>query len=137
MKISESFISTLREIPAEAVIVSHQLMLRAGIIRKLGNGLFTYLPFGLRAFRKVENIIREEMNNIGAIEFKPPVVVPGELWRESGRWETMGAGMLRAKNRVEQELVVSPTAEEAFTAIIRDELSSYSRLVSGRGRRRR
>ena len=103
-------------------------MLRAGIIRKLGNGLFTYLPFGLRAFRKVENIIREEMNNIGAIEFKPPVVVPGELWRESGRWETMGAGMLRAKNRVEQELVVSPTAEEAFTAIIRDELSSYKQL---------
>ena len=128
MKISESFISTLREIPAEAVIVSHQLMLRAGIIRKLGNGLFTYLPFGLRAFRKVENIIREEMDNIGAMEFKPPVVVPGELWRESGRWETMGAGMLRAKNRVEQELVVSPTAEEAFTAIIRDELSSYKQL---------
>lgn len=128
MKISETLISTLREVPAEAVIVSHQLMLRAGVMRKLGNGLFTYLPFGLRAFRKVENIIRDEMNNIGAMEFRPPVVVPGELWRESGRWETMGAGMLRAVNRVDQELVVSPTAEEAFTAIVRDELSSYKQL---------
>ena len=128
MKISETFISTLREIPAEAVIVSHQLMLRAGIIRKLGNGLFTYLPFGLRAFRKVENIIREEMDNIGAMEFKQPVVVPGDIWKESGRWETMGAGMLKAVNRVEQDLVVSPTAEEAFTATIRDELNSYKQL---------
>ena len=128
MKISETFISTLREIPAEAVIASHQLMLRAGIIRKLGNGLFVYLPFGLRAFRKVENIIREEMDNIGAMEFKQPVVVPGDIWKESGRWETMGAGMLKAVNRVEQDLVVSPTAEEAFTATIRDELSSYKQL---------
>ena len=92
--------STLREVPAEAVIASHQLMLRAGLLRKLGNGLFTYLPLGLKAFRKVENIIREEMNAIGAMEFKPSVVVPGELWRESGRWETMGAGMLRITNRV-------------------------------------
>ncbi len=128
MKLSETFISTLREVPAEAVIASHRLMLRAGLIRKLGNGLFAYLPLGLRSFRKVENIIREEMNNIGAMEFKPPVVVPGELWRESGRWDTMGAGMLRMKNRVDQELVVSPTAEEAFTALVRDELSSYKQL---------
>ncbi len=128
MKTSETLIATLREVPAEAVIASHQLMLRAGLLRKLGNGLFAYLPFGLRSFRKVENIIREEMNNIGALEFRPSVVVPGELWRESGRWETMGAGMLRVKNRVDQELVVSPTAEEAFTALIRDELSSYKQL---------
>ena len=128
MKISETMIPTLREVPAEAVIASHQLMLRAGIMRKLGNGLFAYLPFGLRAFRKVENIIREEMDNIGALEFKQPVVVPGDIWKESGRWETMGAGMLKAVNRVDQELVVSPTAEEAFTAIIRDELSSYKQL---------
>jgi len=128
MKTSQTLIATLREVPAEAVIASHQLMLRAGLLRKLGNGLFAYLPFGLRAFRKVENIIREEMNNIGALEFRPSVVVPGELWRESGRWETMGAGMLRVKNRVDQELVVSPTAEEAFTSLIRDELSSYKQL---------
>ncbi|MBO7136299.1 MAG: proline--tRNA ligase [Spirochaetaceae bacterium] len=128
MKVSETMIPTLREVPAEAVIASHQLMLRAGIMRKLGNGLFAYLPFGLRAFRKVENIIREEMDNIGALEFKQPVVVPGDIWKESGRWETMGAGMLKAVNRVDQELVVSPTAEEAFTAIIRDELSSYKQL---------
>ncbi|HPX26880.1 MAG TPA: proline--tRNA ligase, partial [Treponemataceae bacterium] len=116
MKTSQTLIATLREVPAEAVIASHQLMLRAGLLRKLGNGLFAYLPFGLRSFRKVENIIREEMNNIGALEFRPSVVVPGELWRESGRWETMGSGMLRVKNRVDQELVVSPTAEEAFTS---------------------
>ncbi len=128
MKISETMIPTLREVPAEAVIASHQLMLRAGLLRKLGNGLFVYLPFGLRAFRKVENIIREEMDNIGALEFKQPVVVPGDIWKESGRWETMGAGMLKAVNRVDQELVVSPTAEEAFTATIRDELSSYKQL---------
>ncbi|MDR2898231.1 MAG: proline--tRNA ligase, partial [Spirochaetaceae bacterium] len=128
MKLSQMFISTLREVPAEAVIASHRLMLRAGIIHKLGNGLYAYLPFGLRSFRKVENIVREEMNRIGAQEFKPTVVVPGELWRESGRWDTMGEGMLRVKNRVGQELVVSPTAEEAFTALIRDELSSYRQL---------
>ena len=128
MKTSKTFMSTLREVPAEAVIASHQLMLRAGLLRKLGNGLFTYLPLGLKAFRKVENIIREEMNAIGAMEFKPSVVVPGELWRESGRWETMGAGMLRITNRVNQELVVSPTAEEVFTSLVRDELSSYKQL---------
>ena len=128
MKTSETLIATLREVPAEAVISSHQLMLRAGLIRKLGNGLFAYFPFGLKAFRKVENIIREEMDAIGALECKPPVVVPGELWRESGRWETMGAGMLRIKNRVDQELVVSPTAEEAVTALVRDELESYKQL---------
>lgn len=128
MKTSDTLISTLREVPAEAVIASHQLMLRAGLIRKLGNGLYTYLPIGLRALRKVEQIIREEMDAIGALEFKPTVVVPGELWRESGRWETMGDAMLRITNRAGQELVVSPTAEEAFTALIRDELSSYRQL---------
>ena len=128
MKASKTLIATLREVPAEAVIASHQLMLRAGLIRRLGNGLFTYFPLGLKAFRKVENIVRQEMDAIGALECKPSVVVPGELWRESGRWETMGAGMLRVKNRVDQELVVSPTAEEAFTALVRDELESYKQL---------
>lgn len=128
MKMSRMFMPTLREVPAEAVVVSHRLLLRAGMIRKLSNGLFTYLPLGLRAYRKVENIIREEMNNIGSLEFKPTVVVPGDIWRESGRWETMGAGMLRIKNRVDQELVVSPTAEEAFVALLRSEVASYKQL---------
>lgn len=128
MKTSQTMISTLREVPSEAVIASHQLMLRAGLMRKLGNGLFFYLPLGTRCFRKVEQIIREEMDRIGGLECKPPVVVPGELWRASGRWDSMGAGLLRAKNRLDQELVISPTAEEAFTAIVKDELSSYKQL---------
>ncbi|MCQ2612949.1 MAG: proline--tRNA ligase [Treponemataceae bacterium] len=128
MKATQTLISTLREVPSEAVITSHKLMLRAGLIRKLGNGLYTYLPTGLKAYRKVENIIREEMDAIGAMEYKPTVVVPGELWRESGRWDTMGEGMLRIKNRVDAELVVSPTAEEVFTSLVRDELNSYKQL---------
>ena len=119
---------TLREVPAEAVVVSHRLLLRAGMIRKLANGLFTYLPLGLRSFRKVEAVIREEIDATGSLEFKPSVVVPGEIWRESGRWETMGPGMLRIKNRVDQELVVSPTAEEAFVALLRSEVSSYKQF---------
>ena len=119
---------TLREVPTEAVVASHRLLLRAGMIRKLSNGLFTYLPLGLKSFRKVENIIRDEMNATGSLEFKPSVVVPGDIWRESGRWETMGPGMLRVKNRVDQELVVSPTAEEAFVALLRSEVSSYKQL---------
>ncbi len=128
MKMSKMFMPTLREVPAEAVVVSHRLLLRAGMIRKLANGLFTYLPLGLRSFRKVENIVREEMDATGSLEFKPSVVVPGEIWRESGRWETMGPGMLRVKNRVDQELVVSPTAEEAFVALLRSEVASYKQL---------
>lgn len=129
MKTSKFYISTLREAPAEAVIASHKLMLRAGITRKLGNGLYTYLPLGLRSLYKLEQIIREEWNNTAeALEFKPTVIIPGDLWKESGRWETMGAQMLKAKNRGEQDMVVSPTAEEAFTAIVRDGLSSYKQL---------
>jgi prolyl-tRNA synthetase len=128
MKFSQTFIPTLREVPADAVIASHRLMFRAGMIRKLANGLFAYLPLGLRSFRKVERIIREEMDAIGALEIKPTVVVPGELWKESGRWDAYGDALLRAKNRLGGELVVSPTAEEAFTALVRDELSSYRQL---------
>jgi prolyl-tRNA synthetase len=128
MKFSQTFIPTLREVPADAVIASHRLMFRAGMIRKLSNGLFAYLPLGLRSFRKVERIIREEMDAIGALEIKPTVVVPGELWKESGRWETMGEALLKVKNRLGGDFVVSPTAEEAFTAIVRDELSSYRQL---------
>lgn len=128
MKVSQTMLPTLREVPADAVITSHQLMLRSGMLRRLSNGLFTYLPLGLSSFRKVEKIIREEMNAIGALEIKPTVVVPGEIWKESGRWDTMGAGMLRAKNRLDLDLVVSPTAEEVFTSLVRDELSSYRQL---------
>jgi len=103
-------------------------MFRAGLLRKLANGLFAYLPLGLRSFRKVEKIVREEMDAIGALEIKPTVVVPGELWKESGRWDAMGQSLLRVKNRLDNDFVVSPTAEEAFTAIVRDELSSYRQL---------
>lgn len=125
MKTSQTILSTLREIPSDAVISSHQLMLRAGLIRKLGNGLYTYMPLGLRSLRKVENIIRQELDAAGLLEMKPTVVVPGDLWKESGRWDTMGNEMLKATNRGGQDMVVSPTAEEAFTAIIRDTLTSY------------
>jgi prolyl-tRNA synthetase len=103
-------------------------MFRAGMLRKLANGLFAYLPLGLRAFRKVERIIREEMDAVGCLEIKPTVITPGELWKESGRWETMGESMLRVKNRAGADFVVSPTAEEAVTSIVRDELSSYKQL---------
>jgi prolyl-tRNA synthetase len=128
MKLSQTFIPTLREVPAEAVIASHRLMFRAGMIRKLANGLFAYLPLGLRAFRKVEQIIREEMDAAGSLEIKPPVVVPGELWKESGRWDAYGDALMRLKNRLGADFVLSPTAEEAFTSIVRDELSSYRQL---------
>lgn len=129
MKTSKFYISTLREAPSEAVIASHKLMLRAGITRKLGNGLYTYLPLGVRSLYKLENIIRQELETTAeALEFKPTVIVPGDLWKESGRWETMGAQMLKAKNRAEQDMVVSPTAEEAYTAIVRDGLDSYKQL---------
>jgi len=128
MNYSSAFIPTLREVPADAAIASHRLMFRAGILRKLANGLFAYLPLGLRSFRKVERIVREEMDAIGALEIKPTVVVPGEIWKESGRWDAMGDEMLRAKNRLDNDFVISPTAEEAFTVIVRDELSSYRQL---------
>src|SRR5574344_1199733 len=128
MKTSQTIISTLRDAPADAVIASHQLMMRAGLVRKLGNGLYTYMPLGLRSFRKVENIIREELDKAGCLEMKPTVVVPGDLWKESGRWQTMGDERLRAQTRGGQDMVVSPTAEEAFTALIRDGLTSYKQL---------
>ncbi|MDR2768437.1 MAG: proline--tRNA ligase [Treponema sp.] len=128
MKFSQTFIPTLREVPGDAVIASHRLMFRAGMIRKLANGLFAYLPLGLRSFRKVETIIREEMDAIGSLEIKPTVVVPGELWKESGRWTAMGDALLRVKNRLGADFVISPTAEEAFTSLVRDELNSYRQL---------
>jgi prolyl-tRNA synthetase len=128
MRYTQLFQHTLRELPSDAVIASHRLMLRSGMMRKLANGLFAYLPLGLRSFRKVEQIIREEMEAAGSREIKPTVVVPAELWKESGRWRTMGDSMLRVKNRLNDEFVVSPTAEEAATALVRGELSSYKQL---------
>ncbi|MDR3114576.1 MAG: proline--tRNA ligase [Treponema sp.] len=128
MLFTQTFIPTLREVPADAVIASHRLMFRSGMLRKLANGLFAYLPLGLRSFRKVEALVREEMNAIGALEIKPTVVVPGELWKESGRWETMGEAMLRVKNRLGGDFVLSPTAEEAVTSLVRDALASYRQL---------
>jgi prolyl-tRNA synthetase len=128
MKFSRYYIPTLREAPADAAVASHRLMLRAGMIRRLANGLFAYLPLGLRVFRKLERIIREEMDAAGALEVRPTVIAPGELWKESGRWDTMGDELLRVKNRLDGDFVVSPTAEEMITAIVRDDLSSYRQL---------
>ena len=128
MKASQTIISTLRDSPADAVIASHKLMMRAGLIRKLGNGLYSYMPIGLRALRKVENIIREEFDAVGCLEIKPTVVVPGDIWRESGRGDKMNNEMLTAKTRTGQDMVVSPTAEEAFTVLMRDSLTSYKQL---------
>lgn len=125
MKMTSMYMPTLKEVPKEAQAKSHQLLLRAGMIRALANGLFAYLPLGLLVFRKIENIIREEMNNIGALEFKPPVVAPSNLWQSSGRWYAMGEELLRFKNRLSQDMVLSPTAEEVFTFLLKGEASSY------------
>lgn len=128
MKASKTLIWTLRDAPNDAVIASHQLMMRSGMIRKLGNGLYAYMPFGYRSLMKVQKIIREELDAAGLLEIKPTVIQPGDLWKESGRWDKMSGEMLTAKNRVGQDMVVSPTAEEAFTAVVRDGLSSYKQL---------
>lgn len=128
MKASKFIISTLREAPNDAVISSHQLMMRSGMLRKLGNGLYSYMPLGFRSFQKVNKIIREELDAAGLMEMKPTVIQPGELWKESGRWDKMGDEMLKPQNRQGQDMVVSPTAEEAFTALVREGLSSYKQL---------
>ena len=129
MYYSKTYIPTLREDPADAAIASHRLMFRAGMVRKLANGLFGYLPLGLRSFRKVEQIVREEQDAIGGLEMKAPVLCPGDLWKESGRWDAMGETLLRLKNRTGMEMVFSPTAEESFIGILREELSSYRQLT--------
>ena len=128
MKASKFIISTLRDAPNDAVISSHQLMMRSGMLRKLGNGLYSYMPLGFRSFMKLETIIREELDAAGLMEMKPTVIQPGELWKESGRWDKMGDEMLKPQNRQGQDMVVSPTAEEAFTALVREGLSSYKQL---------
>ena len=128
MKASQFFISTLKEAPADAEIVSHKLMTRAGFIKKLGAGLYNYMPMGLRTIRKVENIIREELNRAGCVELVMPVVQPAELWQETGRFEKMGDELLRFKDRHGRDFVIQPTAEEVITDIARQELRSYRQL---------
>lgn len=128
MRASHFFISTLKEAPADADIVSQRLMLRAGMIKKLAAGIYNYLPMGLRVIRKVENIIREEMNAAGAIELLMPVVQPAELWMETGRWQKYGPELMRIKDRHERDFIVQPTSEEAITDIARQEIKSYRQL---------
>ncbi len=128
MRVSQFFISTLREAPADAEIVSHQLMLRAGIIRRLAGGIYTWMPLGLRIVRKVEAIVRDEMDRAGAIELSMPVVQPAELWQESGRWEKYGPELLRFRDRHQRDFLIQPTSEEVVTDLARSELRSYRQL---------
>jgi len=128
MKASQFFISTLKEAPSDAEIVSHKLMMRAGMIKKLGAGLYTYMPVGLRVIRKVEQIVREEMNAAGAVEVLMPVVQPAELWQETGRWDKMGDELMRVKDRHDRDFVIQPTSEEVVTDIARTEIRSYKQM---------
>ena len=128
MKASQFLISTLKEAPADAEVASHQLMMRAGMIKKLGAGIYTYMPMGLRVIRKVEAIVREEMNRAMAVELTMPVVQPAELWQETGRFEKMGPELLRIKDRHGRDFVIQPTSEEVVTDIARQELRSYKQL---------
>jgi len=128
MRTTQYLLSTLKETPADAEVISHQLMLRAGMIRKLASGLYVWLPTGLRVLKKVENIVREEMNNANAIEVSMPVVQPADLWQESGRWEQYGPELLRFVDRGDRPFVLGPTHEEVITDLIRNEVSSYKQL---------
>lgn len=128
MRASQLQISTLKETPADAEIVSHQLMLRAGMIRRLTSGLYTWLPVGVRTLRKVERIVREEMDRAGAQEVLMPAVQPAELWQESGRWDEYGPELLRLKDRHQRDYCVGPTHEEVITDLVRREISSYKQL---------
>ncbi|CAN7649578.1 proline--tRNA ligase [Pseudomonas sp. TUM22785] len=128
MRTSQYLLSTLKETPTDAVVISHQLLLRAGMIRKLASGLYTWLPMGLRALRKAEAIVREEMNAAGALEVLMPAIQPAELWQESGRWEQYGPELLRLKDRHGREFCVGPTHEEVITDLARNELNSYRQL---------
>ncbi len=128
MRLSRFFLPTLREDPAEAEVVSHKLMLRAGMIRKLASGIYSYLPLGLRALRKVENIVREEMNRAGALEVLLPLVQPAELWQETGRWKDYGKELLRFKDRKDHDFCLGPTHEEVITDLVRREVRSYRDL---------
>ncbi len=128
MRARQFFISTLKEAPADAEVISHSLMLRAGMIKRLAAGIYTYMPIGLRSIRKIEQIIREEMNRAGAVELLMPVIQPAELWMASGRWQKMGPELLRLKDRHERDFIVQPTSEEVVVEIAREELKSYKQL---------
>ena len=128
MRAKRFFISTLKEAPADAEIISHQLMMRAGMIKRLGSGIYNYMPMGLRIIRKVEKIVREEMNRSGAVEMLMPVVQPAELWQETGRWQKYGAELMRIKDRHGRDFIIQPTSEEAITDVARQEIKSYRQL---------
>ena len=128
MRASQFLISTLKEAPSDAEVISHSLMLRAGMIKKLAAGIYSYLPMGLRVIRRIERIIREEMNRAGAIELLMPVIQPAELWVQSGRWQKMGPELLRLKDRHERDFIVQPTSEEVVVDIAREEVRSYKQL---------
>ena len=128
MRASQFFIATLKEAPSDAEVVSHKLMTRAGMIRKLAGGIYSYMPMGLRVIRKIEAIIREEMNRAGAIELLMPLVQPAELWQETGRWDKMGPELLRVKDRHDRDFIIQPTSEEVVTDIARGEIHSYRQL---------
>jgi prolyl-tRNA synthetase len=128
MKATQTFIATLKEAPADAEVASHQLMMRAGFIKRLGAGIYNYMPLGLRVIRKVEGIIRDEMNRAGAVELLMPVVQPAELWQETGRFQAYGPELLRIKDRHDRDFIIQPTSEEVVTDIARQELRSYKQL---------
>ena len=128
MKMSNMLVGTLREVPAEAEIESHKLMLRAGLMRKMAAGIYNYMPLGLKVIENVKNIVREEMNNAGAQEFLASALIPAELWQESGRWDAYGAEMFRLKDRHNRDFCLGPTHEEVFTDIVRNEIKSYKQL---------
>ncbi|MEQ3652599.1 MAG: proline--tRNA ligase, partial [Glaciecola sp.] len=128
MRTSQYLLATQKETPAEAEVISHQLMLRAGMVRKLASGLYNWLPTGLRVVNKVAAIVRDEMNKAGAIEVSMPVVQPADLWVESGRWEDYGPELLRVKDRHQRDFVLGPTHEEVITNLVKNEVSSYKQL---------
>ncbi|MGL4566646.1 MAG: proline--tRNA ligase, partial [Halioglobus sp.] len=128
MRTSNFLIATQKETPADAEVISHQLMLRAGLIRKLASGLYTWLPLGLRVLRKVEAIVRDEMDKSGAQELSMPVMQPAELWQESGRWEQYGPELLRIQDRHQRDFCLGPTHEEVITDLVRNEIKSYKQL---------
>ena len=128
MRTSQFLIATQKETPTDAEVISHQLMLRAGLIRKLAAGLYSWLPLGLRVLRKVECIVRQEMDAAGAQEVSMPVLQPAELWQESGRWEKYGPELLRVRDRHQREFCLGPTHEEVITRLVSDEIKSYKQL---------
>ena len=128
MRASRFFIATIKEAPNDAEVASHKLMIRAGMIKRVSAGIHTYMPLGLRVIRKVEAIIREEMDRAGAVEMLMPVVQPAELWQETGRFSKMGPELMRVKDRHDRDFIIQPTSEEVVTDIARQELRSYRQI---------